>query len=225
MRIDSHQHFWRYQPQRDAWITAEMAVLRRDFLPEELGRELAANKMDACIAVQADQSEAETEFLLELAARHEQIAAVVGWVDLLAPNVARRVRHFSQFEKLRGFRHIVQAEPDDRFLLQPDFLRGIDALGHHGLTYDLLVYPQQLPAAIELAARFPQQPFVLDHLGKPPIKKAATCPGGPPWFAISRWHDHIYALAAHRNVFCKLSGLVTEADWRDWKPADFTLYL
>src|SRR5258706_11720473 len=164
MRIDAHQHFWHYDPRRDAWITDEMAALKRDFLPQELARELAANEIDASVTVQVDQSETETNFLLDLAARHAQIAAVVGWVDLCAPNVVERLRYFSQFEKLSGFRHIVQAEPDDRFLLRVDFIRGLRALHPFGFSYDLLVYPRQLAAAVELAGMLPEQRFVLDHI-------------------------------------------------------------
>ena len=148
MNIDSHQHFWKYDFARDAWITDSMQVLRRDFLPEQLALEFDANGIDASIAVQADQSEAETLFLLDLAERSERIAGVVGWIDLASPQVDGRLRFFSRFTKLRGFRHIVQAEPDDRFLLRSDFARGISRLREFGFTYDILIYPKQLPAAI-----------------------------------------------------------------------------
>ena len=214
MRVDAHQHFWRYDPQRDKWIDDNMSVLKRDFLPDEFGRELAANQMDASILVQVDQSEAETHFLLELADAHPSIAGVVGWVDLRSFAVTERLEYFSQFEKLRGFRHIVQAEPDD-FLVQPEFVSGVTALGPFGYTYDLLVYPRQLPAAIRLVEKLPQQAFVLDHIAKPDIKSGLLHP----------WREHIFALAQNSNVFCKLSGLVTEADWENWKPEDFNPYL
>ncbi|HLV95592.1 MAG TPA: amidohydrolase family protein [Candidatus Acidoferrales bacterium] len=206
MNIDSHQHFWRYDPQRDAWITDEMSVLKRDFLPQDLIPELAANGVAASIAVQADQSERETLFLLECAAQHREIAAVVGWVDLCAPNLPERLGFFSQFKKLRGFRHIVQGEPDDRFLLREDFCRGVACLSEFGFTYDILIYPKQLPAACEFVERFPDQPFVIDHLAKPAIRaKEIDC-----------WREQIRAVAAHPNVFCKLSGVITEADWSKW---------
>jgi len=215
MKIDSHQHFWRYDPVRDQWINDRMAVLKRDFLPQDLSQELKASGMDGCVAVQADQSEKETLFLLELAEKNEIIRGVVGWVDLSAPNVAERLEFFSNYDQLCGFRHIVQAEPDDRFMLREPFLRGIEHLGEFGFTYDILIYTHQFPAAIELAGKLPDQPFVLDHLGKPPIKAKQFQP----------WAQHIKALASNRNVYCKVSGMVTEADWQHWQADDFKPYL
>ena len=210
VKIDSHQHFWRYDPRRDAWITDGMSVLKRDFLPQDLLPELAANQIDGTVAVQADQSERETLFLLDCAAQHAEIAGVVGWVDLCARNARERLAFFSRYKKLRGLRHIVQAEPDERFLLRADFCRGVACLHEFGFTYDILVYPKQLAAACEFVGRFPDQPFVIDHLAKPLIRTRQTEP----------WCERIRAMAAHRNVFCKLSGLVTEADWRHWSPDD-----
>jgi L-fuconolactonase len=215
MNIDSHQHFWRYDPRRDAWITDEMSVLKRDFLPEDLIPQLHANHVEGSIAVQAAQSEAETTFLLELAGRFDEIKGVVGWVDLCAPNLPERLEHFSHFDKLRGFRHIVQSEPDDRFMLRQDFLTGIRQLQQFEFTYDILIYPHQLQGAIELVERIPQQHFVLDHLAKPLIRSGK----------ISPWAEQIRLLAANPNVNCKLSGLITEADWRKWSQTDLTPYL
>jgi L-fuconolactonase len=214
-RIDAHQHFWKYDPPEFSWVTDEMAVLRRDFLPDELARELAANGMDASIAVQSSQSEKGTTFLLNLAVMHSKIAGVVGWVDLRAPNVRERLREYSRYQKLRGFRHIVQAEPDDRFLLREDFLRGLACLKEFHFTYDILIYPKQLPAAVELAKRMPEQPFVVDHIAKPLIKAKE----------IEPWARQMRELAAGPNVFCKVSGLVTEADWHQWRAQDFKPYL
>ena len=211
MSIDSHQHFWRYNPARHGWIDESMGVLKRDFLPEQLASELDANKMDASIAVQADQSEQETLFLLDLAKRSRRIAGVVGWVDLVSPRLDDRLKLFSQFEKFRGVRHVAQSEPDDRFLVRPDFTRGISRLQKFGFTYDILIYPKQLPAAIELVAKFPKQRFVLDHLAKPEIKTKN----------IAAWATLMGSLGRNPNVYCKLSGLVTEADWRRWSPANF----
>ncbi len=211
MIIDSHQHFWKYHPQRDTWITDQMSVLRRDFLPVDLLAELQSNHIDGTIAVQADQYEAETAFLLDLAEQYPFIKGVVGWIDLAAPNVSERLAHFSQFPKLRGFRHIVQSEPDDRYLLREDFCRGIAALHDFHFTYDILVYPKQLPAAVEFASKFPDQIFVLDHLAKPFIKTRQ----------FDSWTAHIRELAQNSNVSCKLSGLITEADWRGWRVNDF----
>jgi L-fuconolactonase len=215
MRIDSHQHFWKYNAVRHSWITDEMSILKRDFLPEDLDQELSANGIDATIAVQADQSEDETLFLLQLAERNPSVAGVVGWIDLRSPRAAKRMKFFSQFDKLRGFRHIAQEEPDDHFLMRPDFVRGIACLRQFGFTYDILIYPEQLPAARELVARFPQQPFVIDHIAKPEIKAKSR----------SGWAALMHKIAASPNVYCKLSGLVTEADWHHWKKEDCRPYL
>lgn len=215
MRVDAHQHFWKYNPARDAWITDRMSVLKRDFLPDELARECEANAIDASIAVQADQSEDETLFLLDLAKSNPLIAGVVGWVDLRSPRLGERLEFFSQCEKLRGFRHIAQSEADERFLVREDFLKGIAQLRAFGFTYDILIYPKQLPAALELVANVPEQRFVVDHLAKPEIKTRE----------IKVWAEYIRRIAENPNVFCKVSGLVTEADWRRWRPADFQPYL
>jgi len=214
MRIDAHQHFWRHDPVRDSWITDEMALLRRDFLPEELETLLVANGMDGSIAVQADPSENETRFLLEIAERHPAVLGVVGWVDLLAPDLSERLEHFSRSEHFRGVRHIAQAEPDD-FLEREDVVRGIGLLHGFNLTYDILVYPRQLVATLSLVERLPDQPFVVDHMAKPLIRDGVM----DPWAARMR------ELASHPNVWCKVSGLVTEADWAMCRPVDFRPYL
>lgn len=192
-----------------------MSVLKRDFLPENLIPELRANQMDGCIAVQAEQSEDETMFLLDLAAQHQEIKGVVGWVDLCSPKLPERLEHFSQFEKLCGFRHIAQSEPDDRFLVREDFICGIRSLEQFHFTYDILIYSKQLPAAIELVEGIPGQRFVIDHMAKPPIRSGE----------VLCWSKQMRVLAANRNVYCKVSGLVTEANWHNWQPADFTPYL
>jgi len=215
MKIDSHQHFWRYDPARDAWITDDMAVLKHDFLPDQLARELDTNGIDASVAVQADQSEDETMFLLDLAKKSSRIAGVVGWVDLLSPRVSDRLEHFSHFEKLRGFRHIAQAEKDDRFLARENFVKGVAQLRQFGFSFDILIYAKHLPAAIELVSRLPEQRFIIDHLAKPEIKAKNIDP----------WAKQMCQIAQDKNVFCKVSGLVTEADWHNWKPEDFKPYL
>jgi L-fuconolactonase len=215
MRIDAHQHFWKYDPARDTWITDPMSILKRNYLPEDLNRECRANGVDGTIAVQADASENETLFLLDLAARYPNIAGVVGWVDLTSSRVVERLRYFSQFDKLCGFRHIVQSEPDDGFLLHNDFMNGISHLAEFGLAYDILIYPKQLPAAIELVAKFPEQRFVIDHLAKPEIKTGNS----------AAWAADMSEIAKAPNVWCKLSGMVTEADWNHWRPQDFKPYL
>ena len=192
-----------------------MSVLKRDFLPEELAAEYRTHGIHASVAVQVDQSEEETLFLLNLARSNPQIAGVVGWVDLTSAKIDDRLQFFSRYEKLCGFRHIAQSEPDDRFLVQPNFVRGISRLKQFGFTYDILIYPKQLLAAIELVSKFPEQRFVIDHLAKPEIKTKNS----------EFWAAHMRRIAESPNVFCKLSGLVTEADWWNWKPADFTPYL
>jgi L-fuconolactonase len=213
-RIDAHQHFWRFDPVRDAWITSDMARIRRDFLPPDLEPELRASGMDGCIAVQADQSEDETRFLLDLAHRHDFVRGVVGWVDLRSPDLDSILSRWADDPLLRGVRHIAQAEADD-FLARNDVVDGIGRLRDVGLTFDLLVYEHQLPAAIELAERLPDQPMVLDHLGKPRIRDGVLEP----------WATRLRELARHENVWCKLSGMVTEADWKTWRHADLRPYL
>jgi L-fuconolactonase len=215
MNLDSHQHFWMYDPGRDIWIADNMSLLKRNFLPADLAPHLDANGIGASIAVQANQSEQDTLFLLDLAKNTSRIAGVVGWIDLCSAQIGERLRFFSSFEKLRGFRHVAQSEPDDRFLTRPDFFRGVACLQEFGFTYDILIYPKQLPAAIELVAKFPEQRFVVDHLAKPEIKAKN----------IELWSAHIRTIAASPNVYCKLSGLVTEADWYNWTPIDFDPYL
>jgi L-fuconolactonase len=215
MRVDSHQHFWRYDPLEYAWIDDAMSALRRDFLPSDAKREMDAAGFEACIAVQARQTLEETRWLLELADRRAFIAGVVGWVDLRANGVREQLTGLAQNRKLVGIRHIVQSEPDERFLLGPAFGRGIAALAEFGLTYDLLVYPRHLRVAAEFVARFERQPFVLDHMGKPNIRAGE----------IERWAHDVRALAAAPNVWCKVSGLVTEADWARWTPAAIRPYL
>lgn len=214
-RIDSHQHFWKYDAQEYPWIGQNMAKLKRDFLPADWLSAQGNPLFQGSIAIQARQSLRETQWLLELANEHDSILAVVGWVDLRAPDVARDLESLRRHTKFAGVRHVVQEEPDDRFMLQPDFLRGIALLESFDLTFDILIYPNQLPAAIELARRFPNQPFVLDHIAKPAIKRNLFEP----------WAKLICELASCPNVYCKLSGMVTEADWGSWNPSQFKPYL
>jgi L-fucono-1,5-lactonase len=206
MHVDAHQHFWRYNPAEYEWIDDSMAVLRRDFLPDDLKPELESNYFHGSVAVQARQTLEETHWLLELAERSPWILGVVGWVDLRAPDIRSQLKALARNSKLVGVRHIVQSEPDDRFLLQPEFLRGISALEEFNLAYDILIYTRHLPVAAEFVERFPRQRFVLDHLAKPPIKTGN----------IDSWAQGISRLASFPNVFGKLSGLVTEANWQHW---------
>jgi L-fuconolactonase len=212
MRIDSHQHFWKYHPVKDAWITNDMKVIQSDFLPVDLLPLLQENQVDGCITIQADQSEEETHFLLELAQNNDFIKGVVGWVDLCSPDLKSRLDYFSQFKKLKGFRHIIQAEADDNFLLKADFCNGIALLAQYNFTYDILISPKHLPVAFEFVKRFPKQKFVIDHLAKPDFKQTN----------FTAWEKGIKAIATCPNVHCKVSGLVTEADWNNWKATDFT---
>jgi len=214
MQIDAHQHFWHYDPVRDSWITEEMSVLRRDFLPEDLKPLLDTRGVQGTVAVQADQSEKETQFLLQLTEGNPFIRGVVGWVDLLARNLGERLEYFSQFERLCGFRHIAQAEADD-FLAREDVAQGIGRLSDFGFTYDILVYHRQLPATVSLVEKLPDTRFVVDHVAKPAIKEGKTEP----------WATHMRELARHPNVWCKVSGMVTEADWTGWRQDDTRPYL
>ncbi len=214
MKIDAHQHFWQFDPIRDAWIDDTMSVIQRDFLPEDLGPILFENRMDGCVAVQADQSETETKFLLDLAAKNNFIHGVVGWVDLRSEDVEERLAHYAQNDLFKGVRHIAQGEADD-FLLREDVQRGIGFLSKYDLTYDILVFARQLPAAIELVKAFPDQKFVLDHLAKPQFSKGLD----------KEWQSNIAALGKYPNVFCKLSGMVTETDDFKWKKSDFIPFL
>ena len=214
MVIDSHQHFWIYDQEKDSWITPEMEKIRRNFLPADLEPVLRGHGVDGCVAVQSGQSNTETDFLLQLAEANGFIKGVVGWIDLRADNIYDRLEVYSQFEKLKGFRHVVQAEPDG-FLLHPDFLRGVRQLTAFNFTYDILVYPSQLKDAYSFARELPNVGLVLDHMAKPYIKKGE----------IEPWAADIIKLAELPNVSCKISGLVTEAEWNGWKAADFDPYL
>jgi L-fuconolactonase len=213
--IDAHQHYWIYNAEEYGWIDDSMAALRRDFLPEDLSPELERNGFAGSVLVQVRQTLEETRWFLELADRSPKILGVVGWVDLCSPDCRSQLATFSKHPKLVGIRHIVQSESDDRFLLRDDFGRGIALLEEFDLAYDILIYTKHLPVAAEFVARFPRQRFVLDHLAKPPIKN----------HDIDVWAEGIRRLAAFPNVFCKLSGLVTEADWQHWKPEDIHPYL
>jgi L-fuconolactonase len=215
VKIDAHQHFWRYSEKEYGWIDDSMAVLREDFLPDRLEKILHANNYAGSIAVQARQSLEETAWLLELAEKHSRIKGVVGWLDLRSDNISEQLEKFATHPKLAGVRHVVQDEPDDNFLLRDDFMRGIQKLLNYDLAYDILIFPKQLPAAIEFVKSFPQHRFVLNHIAKPLIKDGLLSP----------WKEHLQELATFKNVYCKISGMVTEADWTNWSDTDFSPYL
>jgi L-fuconolactonase len=214
MRIDSHQHFWNYNPEEYPWIKPEWPI-RRSFLPDALAAELKSCQIDGCVAVQARQTLEESRWLLELAERSPIIKGVVGWVDLRAPDVAEQLGRLAANPKFLGVRHVLQDEPNDNYMLDLQFQKGISQLGQFNLKYDLLIFPRQLPAAIRLASAFPEQPFVLDHIAKPPIKEGTLEP----------WRGHLQELAILPNVWCKVSGMITEADWAWWNAAQLKPYL
>ena len=213
MIIDSHHHFWRYSPAEYGWISDEASSIRRDFLPGDLRSEIAAAGVDGVVSVQARESLAESAWLLEMAAAHDFIKGVVGWVPLLSPQLRGALERFAGAPKWKGVRHIVQGEPPG-FMLRDDFNEGVAALREFGLAYDVLIYERQLPEAIEFVDRHAEQVFVLDHLAKPRAKDGETEP----------WRANLRELARRDNVFCKVSGLVTEADWQTWTPDGLKVY-
>ena len=214
MRIDSHQHFWYYTIEEYGWIDNTMAGLKKDHLPDDLAQILKANGFAGSVAVQARQTVQETEWLLDCAEKNPFIKGVVGWLDVRHERLDEQLATFAAHPKLVGVRHVVQGEPD-RFILGDAFMRGIEKLLAYNLAYDILIFPKQLPATIEFVENFPDHRFVLDHIAKPNIKDGI----------ISPWDEQIDQLAAFPNVYCKVSGMVTEADWRHWTILDFEPYL
>lgn len=214
-KIDAHQHFWKYDPVRDSWISEAMSVIQKDFLPSDLKPLLEKNGIEGCVVVQSDQSEQENAFQLLNAEENDFIKGIVGWVDLQDRMVEDRLAYYKDFRKLKGFRHILQGEPVRDLMLKPDFKRGIGLLNKYGYTYDILIFPDQLGFARELISEFPDQKFVLDHIAKPYIK----------FKKISEWKSDIKQLAKYENISCKISGLVTEADWQNWTKNDIRPYL
>jgi len=215
MTIDSHQHFWRYTAASYPWMTDKLASLRRDYLPEALAPLLKQTGLDGCVAVQAQQTVAEARWLLSLTDAHPFIKGVVGWVDLQSDRVEEQLAELARHPRFVGVRHVVQDEPDNNFMLRPAFQRGIGKLRQFNLAYDILVFPKQLPASIQLAANLPEQRFVLDHIAKPFIRDGT----------ISPWSEQIRELAKAPNVWCKVSGMITEAKWTGWRAEDFRPYL
>lgn len=205
MRIDAHHHFWHYTAAEYGWIDDAMASIRRDFLPSDLEAEIRPAGIDAVISVQASQTLAETEWLLTMAGEHSWIAGVVGWLPLADPAIGALLERFSANPWLKGVRHVLQAEPD-AFMEDRNFNLGLSRLRAFNLTYDILIVHHQLPAAIRLVDRHPHQVFVLDHIAKPPIRAGEIQP----------WKDNLTEIARRPNVFCKLSGVVTEADYTKW---------
>ncbi len=215
MRIDAHQHFWKFDPVRDSWITDEMVVIKKDFLPKDFENHLKQNDFDGSVVVQCDQSEAENEFLLHAANENNFIKGIVGWVDLQSSNVEERLSHYNGFKKLKGFRHVLQGETDRELMLKESFMNGVGKLEQFDFTYDILVYADQLKYIPKFVGAFPDQKFVVDHIGKPEIKDKK----------LEDWKKDIMQIAKHENVYCKISGMVTEADWQNWENEDFIPYI
>ena len=214
MIIDSHVQFWKYNKSRDSWITAKMKTLQQDYLPQQLAGTLQRNGVQGCIAIQTDPSPVETRFLSELSLTHPFIKGVVGWIDLQHDRVEEYLAEFAaQYPAIRGYRHSSIDEPAG-FLKEKKIQRGIALLATYDYSFDLLINPRQLQDCIELVSKFPEQRFVLDHCGRPEVKRGK----------IEDWEMQIKELARYSNVFCKLSGLFTEARWKEWRAADFYPY-
>jgi len=214
LRIDAHQHFWNYNPVEYGWMTDEMFLIKREFSPEDLKPILNTNNIDGTVLVQVTQSDSETMTLLRIADNNDFVKGVVGWVDFRNKDIHLKLEELRQYPKLKGFRHILQAE-EPEFMLQPDFINGISALEEFDFTYDILIYPKHLDSAIEFAKKFSGHRFVLDHLAKPEIKHKK----------IADWEKAIRLLASNPNIYCKISGMVTEAEWKNWKQGDFSAYM
>lgn len=213
MKVDAHQHFWQFEPIRDSWISEDMSVIRRDFLPMDLKPLLDASGIDGCVAVQADQSEMETGFLLELASRYPFIKGVVGWVDLLSVNLGERLGYYKKQKAFKGVRHIMQSEPQG-FMTAPKFVKGISSLKDFDLSYDILTNEKQLPEVYELVHSLPEMRLVIDHISKPDIKKQS----------FDHWAKYMKTISGYGHVYVKLSGMVTEADMQNWSAGDFRKY-
>jgi L-fuconolactonase len=213
--IDSHHHFWRYDPREYGWISESMSILRRDFLPADLQREAHAAGIDGVVSVQARQTVEETRWLLELAGQNAFLRGVVGWVPLVSAGVRQDLERFAVYPKLKAVRHVLQDEPDDDYILRDDFNRGIALLKEFGLRYDILIFERHLPQTIEFVDRHPGLTFILDHVAKPRIRDRLLSP----------WRENMRELARRPNVYCKLSGMATEADPHAWTPKQLWPYM
>lgn len=215
MIIDAHQHFWKYEPTKHSWIDDTMAVIRKDFMPAKLKKVYLENNIDGCVAVQADQTTLENDFLIDLASKNNFIKGILCWVDFRADNINEVLEHYSKIKIIKGFRHVVQGEPDHNFLLRPNFLNGIAQLEQYNFTYDILVFPHQLGAVLEFVKKFPKINFVIDHIAKPYIKDGF----------YDGWANLMLAIGTQQNVYCKLSGMVTEADYKTWTSETIKPYM
>ena len=215
MVIDAHQHFWIFDPVRDSWIDDSMKAIQKDFLPKNLKPILDANSIDGCVVVQSDQTEIENLFQLTNALQNDFVKGVVGWVDLRSKKIEEKLAHYSYYSKMKGFRHILQGEKDRALMLKKAFMNGISLLEKYNFTYDILVYPKQLKDAVFIARSCPDTQFVLDHMAKPLIKEGK----------VTQWANYMKELSENPNIVCKVSGMVTEADYANWKKEDFYIYL
>lgn len=215
MRIDAHHHLWKYNPERDSWITDEMKILQNDFLPPQLKSVLDENKIDGSVLIQSEQSLNGNEFMLQLAKENSIIKGIVAWVDFQSENLEEQLIVYHKIPIIKGFRHILQSEKNRAFMLQPDFLKGIKRLQKYDYPYDILIFNDQLKFIPEFLKQFPNQRFVLDHMAKPDIKNKT----------ISMWKKEMQSVSIYPNLYCKVSGMFTEADWHNWKTSDFTPYL
>ena len=215
MKIDAHQHFWQYNPVKHSWINDDMKAIRKSFGPAELSKEIKPLGIEGTVAVQADETEKETSFLLGLSDKNEFIKAIVGWIDLRAGNAIERMQYWKQFEKIKGFRCIMQGQEDAAYLTNADFLDNIKKLSNYNYTYDLLVYHLQFPSLIKFVDKLPDNKMIIDHLGKPDIKNKN----------IKDWKSNLKILAQHPGIYCKMSGMITEADYQRWTYDDLKPYL
>jgi len=213
--IDTHQHFWKYNAIRDSWIDESMTTIRRDFMPSDLEPVLKSNGVDGCIVVQSDQSEEENEFQLANANKHAFVKGVVGWVDLQSKNVEARLEYYQHHRKMKGFRHVLQGEQQRDFMLRPDFMKGIGLLDRYNFAYDILIYADQLTYVPAFVEKFPDQRFIIDHIAKPDIRNKS----------IDGWRSEMKKIGSYENVNCKISGMITEADWNKWRAEDIRPYL
>ncbi len=214
-KIDTHQHFWKYDPEQYGWINAQQDAIRRDFLPPDLEQAIQQAGISSVISVEARQIVEETAWLLQLAAEYPFIQGVVGWVPLISPTVQEDLERFAENPKLIAVRHVLEGEPDDNYMLRDDFNRGIDLLEPLNLVYNLLIFERHLPQTLEFVDRHPNQVFVVDHIAKPRIKDEL----------ISPWRENLQELAKRENIYCKISGVVTLADYNSWTEAEILPYM
>ncbi|MFT5885229.1 MAG: L-fuconolactonase [Arcticibacterium sp.] len=214
MKIDAHQHFWNYDPINFSWINDEMAAIRKNFLPEDLKPILEKNGFGGSILIQVNQDETENDIFLRFAEENEFIKGVVGWIDLKASNLEDKLTHYAQYPKMKGFRHIAQSEPDD-FLMDQSFIDAVAKFPNYNFTYDILVFERQLKSVLHFVRQLPNNKLIIEHIAKPNIKEKS----------VTRWSNYMQAISKHENVYVKVSGMVTEADIKNWKKEDFAIYL